>query len=168
MPDRKKRKVKEPGHVRKFLVVLDETPECETAVYFAAARARNTKSMLTMLYVIEPEGFSHWLSVEQAAREEGERKAQALFRLYRRKLEQWGFSDLPMEEVIRHGGKCEQIKELVSEDEDISFLVLGASTSKEGPGRLVSNLATKGAGTFPAPIVIVPGDLTFEEIKALA
>ncbi len=167
MPDRKKRRVREKGHVRKFLVVLDETPECNQAVYFGAARARSTGSMLTMLYVVEPVEFAHWLSVEEQAREEGEKKARALFRMYRQKLEKWGFTDLPVEEVIRYGGKCEQIHELANEDVDISFLVLGASTSKEGPGRLVSNLVGKGAAGFPTPIVIVPGDMTFEEIDAL-
>ncbi len=167
MPDRTRRKVHEEGHVRKFLVVLDETPECEKAVYFGAARARSTGSMLTMLYVVEPEGFAHWLAVEELAREEGEQKARALFRLYRQKLDKWDFGDLPVEEVIRHGGKCEQIRELENEDPDISFLVLGASTSKEGPGRLVTNLITKGAAGFPTPIVIIPGDMTFEEIDAL-
>ncbi len=167
MPDRTIRKVHEEGHTRKFLVVLDETPECEKAVYFAAARARGIGAMVTMLYVVEPEGFAHWLAVEELAREEGEQKARALFRLYRKKLDQWGFGDLPHEEVIRYGGKCEQLAELENEDPDISFLVLGASTSKEGPGRLVTNLITKGARGFPTPIVIVPGDMTFEEIEAL-
>ncbi len=167
MPDRIKRRIHEKGHVRKFLVVLDETPECERAVYFGAARARQTGSMLTMLYVVEPEGFAHWLAVEAAARDEGERKAEALFRLYRRKLEQWGFGDLPVEEVVRHGEGSEQIRELENEDPDISFLVLGAATSKEGPGRLITKLVTKGAAGFPTPIVIVPGDMEFEEIDAL-
>lgn len=168
MPHRKKRLVHEKGHIRKFMVVLDETPECETAVYFAAARARSTNSMLTMLFVIEPPEFTHWLAVEEAAREEGERKAEALFRMYRQKLEKWGFGDLPREEVVRYGQRCEQIRELANEDPDISFLVLGAAVGGEGPGRLVTNLITKGTKDFPTPIVIVPGDMTFEEIDALA
>jgi nucleotide-binding universal stress UspA family protein len=159
--------IHEKGHTRKFLVILDETPECEKAVYFAAARARSTHSMLTMFYVVEPEGFAHWLSVEELARDEGEQKAKALFRLYRKKLDKWGFSDLRVEEVIRHGGKCEQLVELENEDPDSAFLVLGASTSKEGPGRLVTNLISKGARGFPTPSVIVPGDMEFEEIDAL-
>ena len=167
MSERKKRQVHEKGHIRKFLVVLDETPECEVAVYFGAARSRSTGSMLTMLYVVEPPEFAHWLAVEQYAREEGERKAEALFRMYLRKLEQWGFADLPKETVIRHGNPCDELRGLANDDPDISFLVLGASTGSEGPGRLVSGLLSKGAKGFPTPIVIVPGDMTFEEIDAL-
>ena len=164
---RTRRRVHEEGHVRKFLVVLDETPECEKAVYFGAARSRNTGSMLTMLYVVEPPEFAHWLAVEEHAREEGEKKAEALFRMYQRKLKQWGFEDLPVETVIRYGNPCEEIRGLENDDPDISFLVLGASVEEEGPGRLVTGLLTKGTKGFPTPIVIVPGDMTFEEIDAL-
>ena len=59
--------------------------------------------------------------------------------------------------------------DLIDEDEDISILVLGAGTEAEGPGPLVSSLgAGSRAGTFPIPIYIVPGDLTREEVAALA
>ena len=167
MTDRKLRKIHEEGHVRKFMVVLDETPECEQAVYFGAARSRSTGSTLLMLYVVEPPEFAHWLAVEEHAREEGEKKAEALFRMYRQKLKQWGFEDLPVETVIRYGNPCEEIRNQANEDLDISFLVLGAATGDEGPGRLVTNLLTRGTKGFPIPIVIVPGDMTFEEIDAL-
>ncbi len=58
---------------------------------------------------------------------------------------------------------------MIERDEDIAVLVLGASVSRKGPGPLVSSLGTGGrAGTFPIPIYIVPGDLTPDEITALA
>ena len=46
--------------------------------------------------------------------------------------------------------------------------MLAAATESAGPGPLVSNLAGKGSSTFPIPIVIVPGNLTDDEIDALA
>lgn len=45
--------------------------------------------------------------------------------------------------VTRQGPRSEQIIQLIDEDEDISFLVLAASSSSEGPGPLVSTLAAK-------------------------
>ncbi|MGB3020703.1 MAG: universal stress protein, partial [Methyloceanibacter sp.] len=51
---RRKREVFVEGHKRKFLVVVDETPECESALAFAASRAERTKGQLALLYVIEP------------------------------------------------------------------------------------------------------------------
>lgn len=168
MAERKIRKGKEEGHRRKFMVVVDESLECESAVYFSACRARNTGSDLHMLFVVESEVFQYWLSVEAIHQQEGERKAVAVFRLYQWKLNNWGFDDVNLHESVQHGTKPEAILQTIEDDGDISFLVLGASTSAEGPETLVSTLAGKQAGTFPVPIMIIPGSLELHEIDALA
>jgi nucleotide-binding universal stress UspA family protein len=169
MPDRQKRRVFEEGHRRKFLVVVDESPEAETALAYAVRRARRTNGALSLLFVIEPAEFQHWLGVQEAYVEESEAKAKAVFRLYTRKLKLWGFEEISVEEIIREGDKADEIRELIDEDPDIGILVLGASVESSGPGPLVSSLASgKYAGTFPIPITVVPGCLTLEEIEALA
>jgi len=167
---RRMRQVFVEGHKRKFLVVVDETPECESALAFAASRAERTKGQLALLYVIEPGAeFQHWLGVEEIAREEGHAKARAVFRLFGRKLKAMGFDDLVPEEIIREGTKAEEITKLIEEDRDIGVLVLGASKDPSGPGPLVTALAGgRLAGTFPVPITLVPGHLSTEEILALA
>ena len=53
------RRSREEGHTRKFLAVVDETPECDRAVYFAARRASMTQGSLTLLYVIHKDNFPH-------------------------------------------------------------------------------------------------------------
>lgn len=169
MPERRKRQSFEKGHRRKFLVVVDETPECERALAFAAGRAEHTGGGLALLYVVEPGDFQHWLGVEEIAREEGIGKAKAVFRLFGRKLKSLGFEKMEAEEIIREGNKADEIINLINEDTDIAILVLGASKDPSGPGPLVSSLAAgKFSGEFPIPITIVPGSLTDEEIKALA
>jgi nucleotide-binding universal stress UspA family protein len=167
---RLKRQVFVEGHKRKFLVVVDETPECESALAFAASRALRTQGHLLLLYVIEPGAeFSHWLGVEEIAREEGHNKARAVFRLFGRKLKAMGFEELVPEEIVREGNKAEEITKLIEEDPDIGVLVLGASKDPSGPGPLVTALAAgRSAGTFPVPITVVPGCLGLEEILALA
>jgi len=164
-----KRRVFDEGHRRKFLVVIDETPECETALSFAAARAERTDGALVLLFVIEPGSFQHWLAVEEAQREEGLSKAQAVFRLYTRKLKHWGLDELPREQIVREGEKADEIRQLIDEDHDIAVLTLGASTDPSGPGPLVTTLAAgAGAGSFPIPITIVPGNLSYDDIKGIA
>ncbi len=167
MSERKIRKPNEMHHRRRFLVVVDESPECELAVYFSALRARRTGSDLVMLFVIETADFQHWLKVEETHRQEGEQKAAAVFRLYQIKLNGWGLDDVATHEVMRHGSQLDEIIGLINDDKDINFLVLGASTSSEGPGRLVSQLAGKQSADFPIPIVIIPGSLQLPEIEAL-
>jgi nucleotide-binding universal stress UspA family protein len=165
---RKKRQIYSEGHKRKFLVVVDETPECESALAFAASRAQRTAGQLALLYVIQP-GVDLWPGVEEVAREEGHNKAKAVFRLFGRKLKSMGFEQLVPEEIVREGVKADEITKLIEEDEDIGVLVLGASKDPSGPGPLVSTLAGgRLLGTFPVPITVVPGHLSIEEILALA
>ena len=165
----RKRPIFAKGHKRKFLVVVDETPECESALAFAASRALRTAGQLALLYVIEPDVDFQWLAVEEVAREEGHSKAKAVFRLFGRKLRAMGFEDMVPEEIVREGVKSEEITKLIEEDEDIGVLVLGASKDPSGPGPLVTSLAGgRLAGIFPIPITVVPGHLSIEEILALA
>lgn len=164
----KRRRVFEQGHGRKFLLIVDDTPEVEGALFYAAGRLVHTDGSLTLLYVIEPE-TQFWESVRQAHLEEQTNKAKALFRLFRRKLAAEGLDTLRVEEVIREGKTVEQILKQIDEDEDIAVLVLGASKDSKGPGPLVATLAAGAmAGSFPIPITIVPGDMAIEDIKALA
>jgi nucleotide-binding universal stress UspA family protein len=165
----KKRRVFEQGHRRKLLVVVDDVPEVEAALFFAASRVEHTGGQIVLLYVIEPQEFHQWMGVRQVQLDEETNKAKAVFRLNRRKLNNAGFEQIETEEVIREGKKAEQIIQLIEQDEDIAILVLGASTDTKGPGPLVSSLATgKTAGSFPVPIVVVPGNLQIDDLKALA
>jgi len=165
----KKRKVFEKGHLRKFLIVVDDSPEFDVALAFAARVADRTGGGLSLAYVIQPADFHHWLGVEEVRREEEMGKAKALFRLARRRLARVGCEDIPLEEIVREGDKAEEILALIEEDEDIAILVLGAAANSEGPGPLVSSLAAgSGAGTFPIPIYVVPGSLEVDDILALA
>ncbi len=169
MANHKPRALFTDGHKRKFLVVVDETPEGETALYYAARRAWRTGGGLALLFVIQPPKMIHWLGVKEAFREEQHNKARAVFRLVSRKLKTWGFDDVVPEEIVREGQLADEIVKLIEDDQDVGVLVLGASADPTGPGVLVSSLAAgTQAGTFPIPITIVPGDLTLEEIAGLS
>ncbi len=164
-----KRLVFEQGHRRKYLVVIDDVPEVDAALFFAASRIGHTSGELTLLYVIEPQSFHQWMGVRQAQIDEETNKAKALFRLYKRKLTNSGFDHIPVEEVIREGRKPDEILKQIEDDPDVAILVLGASADASGPGPLVSSLATgKLAGSFPVPIVVVPGNLSIDDLKAMA
>jgi nucleotide-binding universal stress UspA family protein len=161
-----KRRSYEAGHRPKFLVVVDETPECERALRFAARRVTRTAASLVLLGVVSPPDNFEWLGVGDAMRAEAEEEAQE--RLEAAAAAARSAAGVEPEQVVRVGDKAEAILDLIKEDEDISFLVLAAGTGGEGPGPLVANLAGKAASTFPVPVVIVPGGLTDEEIDALA
>lgn len=167
MPSTKRRSFEE-GHHRKFLVIADDSKEVDSALFFAASRCQRAGGIIQMLYVIEP-ASQLWGGLKQVQLDEETNKAKALFRLFRRKLNNEGFDSVVTEEVILEGKKTDNIVKQIGTDEDIALLVLGAATDSKGPGPLVSALAAGAtAGKFPIPITIVPGDLTLADIKALA
>jgi nucleotide-binding universal stress UspA family protein len=159
----------EEGHRRKFLIVVDDSQEVESALYYAACRVQRSSGLIVMLYVIEPSELQNWAGVRQVQIEEETTKAKALFRLFRRKLAHAGFENVETEDVIREGRTAEEINKLIAEDEDIAILVLGASIDAKGPGPLVASLAAgRSSGGFAVPVTVVPGQLPLAEIKALA
>lgn len=160
-----KRLIKEAGHRRKFLAVIDDTPECERAVVYAARRAAGTGGGIVLVFVIEPGDFQHWLGVEQVMRAEAmERADSALAKYAALAREKAGIEP---ETVVREGVPVEQIHELIEEDQDIAILVLAAGAAKEGPGPLVSSIAGRGAA-FPIPVTVVPQSLSDDDIESLS
>lgn len=161
-----KRRSYEAGHKRKYLVVIDDTDECDRAVYWAAKRAGRTKSQIVMLRVIEPgDRNQQWLGVADLMRQEAMEAANAVLEKYATRADK--IAKIKPDRVIREGNPAEEIVQLIDEDADIGILVLAAGIGKEGPGPLVSDIA-KTAGTFPIPVAIVPGHLDDEALEAMA
>lgn len=150
--------------MRKFLVVLDDSRECLNAMRFAAMRAARTGGGVTILSVIPPDEFNHWIGVGEVMREEARERIHAHFEVFAKWMRDKQGVDPEL--VIREGQPVEEILGQISDDKEIGVLVLGAGTDKKGPGPLVSQLS-RGAGSLPIPITIVPGDLSKEKLEAI-
>ena len=154
------------GLKRKYLVVIDDTEECDRAVTFAANRIKHSSGSIILMAVIEPGDFQHWLGVENIMKAEAKEEAERLLDIRRRRIAQIG--DIKVQTVVREGRPAEEVEKLILEDHDIAILILAAGTSKDGPGPLVSAFTQRGANFLPVPISIVPGSLSDEEIAALS
>ena len=152
------------GHTRKFLVVVDKTPESKVAIRFATRRAQHTGGRITLLCVAEPGDIQQWKGVEEIMRKEADQAAEALLHTAAKIVNE--LSGIVPELIIEHGRPSECLLALIKRDPDISILVLAASTGKEGPGPLVSLVAGTKAQTIP--VTIVPGALSDEAVDALA
>lgn len=161
----RRRRSYEAGHKPKWLVVIDDTPECDRAVYFAARRAARVGAGVTMLRVIETHDRNQqWIGVADIMKAEAHEEANAALDKYATRAN--GIAGITAERVVREGTTTEQILGLIEEDEDIAILVLAAGTGKDGPGPLVSGFGTT-AGDYPVPVAIVPGHLSDEELDAM-
>ncbi|MGF9693557.1 MULTISPECIES: universal stress protein [unclassified Rhizobium] len=153
------------GHRRKFMAVIDGTPECEKAIHYAGRRAQNTNGGLVLLFVIPEGDFQQWLGVEQIMRAEAREEAEAVMAKAAQKVRET--IGIDPEVVIREGVPSEQINAAIEEDRDIAILVLAAgSSAKEGPGPLVASLAARSTA-FPIPVTVLPDTLSDDEIDAL-
>jgi nucleotide-binding universal stress UspA family protein len=147
---------------RKFLVVVDKTPECKVALRFAARRAQHTGGRVSLLCVAQTVDFQQWKGVEDIMTDEAHREAESLVYDAAKAVNE--LVGIVPELLIEHGVPSECLFELVRRDKDISILVLASGTAKEGPGPLVSLFAS----TVQAiPVTIVPGDLSDETVDEL-
>jgi nucleotide-binding universal stress UspA family protein len=151
---------------RKFLVVIDKTPECQVALRFSARRAQHTGGIVTLLCVVQPADFQQWASVERVMRDEAHQEAERMLHDAAKVVN--NIVGAMPELIIREGRTAEEVCALIQEDNAISILVLASGTSKEGPGPLVALVAGPAAGSYPIPVTVVPGALTDEQVDALA
>src|SRR5882757_6712950 len=121
----KKRRSYEAGHAPKFMVVIDDSPECDRALYFASRRALRIGATVLMLRVIETHDHGQqWLGVADIMRAEAHEEANAMLAKYAARSN--GIAGITPECVIREGEAAEEILKLIEEDEDIAVLELAA------------------------------------------
>mgnify|MGYP000875192908 CR=1 FL=1 len=152
---------------RTLLCVLDDTRELSVALQFAARRAQRTGAHVGLLYVIESATeFQHWSSVGELMRAEANAKAEQVLMRAASQVMQWK-DELPIF-YIREGNRRDEVIQQVQDDPSISFLVLGAATGRDGPGPLVTALTGRSVGQLHVPIVIIPGNMSEDEIASFA
>ncbi|NCV12210.1 MAG: hypothetical protein EBW44_12285 [Rhodobacteraceae bacterium] len=130
--------------MRKFMVVLDDSKECLNAMRFAAMRAANSGGGVTILSVISPDEFNHWIGVSDIMREEARERIEVHFEVFAKWMRDR--KNIEPELVIREGEVVSEILAQIQSDPEIGVLVLGAGLDKKGPGPLVTQMS-KNAGT---------------------
>lgn len=163
----KPRRAYEAGHRPKFLALVDESPECDRAVRFAARRARRVGAAVVLLATIEPDDDAPaLLGVADLIHDEAEARARQILANAAGTVAE--AAGAVAETLIRDGERSTAIIDAVDADEDISLLILAAPQGTHGPGLLVNALLASDATPFPIPIAIVPSGLSDAQIDAVA
>lgn len=151
--------------MRTYLVVVDETPEAEVALRFAARRAAKTGGAVRILALIPPSEFVQWGGVQATIEDEARQRAEALVT--------GAAGALTTESGIRpsitvvQGDAVTIVRKMLEESSDVAALVLGAAAHGP-PGTLVAHFAGADAGRMPCPIMIIPGSLDSEAVDLLS
>ena len=146
-----------PGKIT-YLVCVDESDDCRVAMRLAALRARNTGGHVFLLYVVEPASFQHWGSVSEVMAEE---------RLNALADEVHNYAGIRPVLFVQQGRKIAQILKLIDDEPDINAMVLGCAPEGKGSNDLVHELSNELTKRLRIPLLIVPGNLTDEQIKSL-
>lgn len=158
------RRVTDTGYKRKFLAVVDESPECDRAVSFAAHRVKRVGGTLVLMSVIDTEDFGQFIGVGDVMRAEARNEAERNLDTRVARIAQIGA--IRTETVIREGRPAEAIEALIAEDPGIGILVLAAGLGDKGPGPLVTHFAAHNR--LHTLVTIVPAAMTEDEIVAVA
>lgn len=154
---------------RKFLVVVDDSPEFEAALRYAARRARSTGGHVVLLRIIAPAASdAHWAGARDEIERQSREEAQASLNKWAGEAQERSGSTPVL--LIERGDAQACIRKVVGEDPEIKILVLAAGEGGRGPGPLVTAVVKQGA-TFTGrklPVTIVPGELTEKDIEDLA
>lgn len=151
--------------MRIYLVVIDDTPEAEVALRFAARRAVKTGGGVEILALMPPQEFIAFGGVQATIEAEARQHAEALVAGAAGTL--FEESGLKPAITVKEGDGPKVIHDMIEANPDIAALVLAAAASG-APGPLVAHFAGADAGKMTVPIMIVPGSLDREGIDRLS
>lgn len=151
--------------MRIYLVVIDDSPEAEIALRFAARRAVKTGGAVTIVSIVPPQEFIAFGGLQATIEEEAYHHAEKLVADAAGTL--FAESGLKPTITVREGDGPTIVRAMIAANPEIAALVLAAAAAG-GPGPLVSHFAGTDAGSLPVPVTIVPGSLSREEIDRLS
>jgi hypothetical protein len=150
--------------MRTYLVIVDETPEAEIALRFAARRAAKTGGAVEILALIPRQEFVAWGGVQATIELEAIEHAEDLVNKAAGSLvDETGAYPVIH---VKQGDPIAIIQETLNGNPDIGALVLGAAAIG-APGPLVTHFASD-TSALPCPLMIVPGSLSIEAIDRLS
>ncbi len=149
-----------------FLVCVNEKQHSETALRFACKKALQCNADVTMLYIINPMDYNTVFSVADVIKEDRRMQAEKLLKSLSKKVTLW--SGRNAKTVIREGKIADEVINEIEANERINLLVLGvAADGSSGKGKLLPQLTNEIGDSYHVPLLVIPGNLTEEEIDAL-
>lgn len=149
----------------KFLVCVDTKDESKIALRLACQKANARGSEVCMLHVISPADFQTLGSVADRMREE--RRQEGLQLLSDLAEEAYATYGIRPATSLREGAVGEEIIAAALEDPDVNIIALGIAEEASGRGKLTAWLASQLGSKLYVPLMMIPGNLTDQQLHAL-
>lgn len=151
---------------RRYLVCVDDRTECLVAMQLAFMKVLKNGGAVTLLHIIPPVDFQTLFSIGERMREERLRDGELLLDKLRKEAET-NFGLTPSL-LLMEGSVGDKIIEAAMNDTDIIMLMLGvAHKHNSGRGKLAAWLGGQLGDNMLIPMLLVPGNLTQQQISTL-
>ena len=149
----------------KFLVCVDGREESKIALRLACMKANARGSRVCMLHVIQPADFQTLGAIADRMREE--RKAEGNQLLSTLAEEAFATYGIRPDMVLREGSTGDEIIAAAFEDPDVNMIALGVAQHTAGRGKLTAWLASQLGSKLYVPLLMVPGNLTDQQLQSI-
>lgn len=149
----------------KILVCINDSEHSKVALKFACYKANRVNCPIQLLHILEPTDSQAFLAVDDVMRKEKRQEAEKLMQEFSDYVHEWT-KTIP-EIILREGMVGEEIANTIEEDTNISMLVIGTSPDSPSRGKLLPWLSTAIGDRLLIPMLIIPGNLTDQQIEAL-
>ena len=154
-----------PKEKPKFLVCVDAHDESIAAMKFACLKAANRGAEVELIHIIAPVDFQTLGIIADRMSEERKKEGEALLqRMEREALTHYGITPTL---TLKQGSAGEELLKTIEEKNDFSILIIGTALHTKGRGKLAAWLAQQLGQRLFIPLVMVPGNLTEEQLEAL-
>lgn len=148
----------------KYLVCVDSRDESQVALKLACMKARARSGTVEIVHVIPPADFQTLGAIADRMREERSEEGRKLLNhLCARALTEYGVKVSP---TLREGPVGDEIIACAMDNADVITVVLGiAQHQASARGKLAAWLASQLGVKLFIPLLLVPGNLTDEQLQ---
>lgn len=149
-----------------YLVCVNDDHYSEVALHFTCNLAKKNNGSIILLHVIEPSDFQSLGAIADKMRQEKYADSQKLLNELAGKANKWS-GIIPMVEV-REGLIEDEIIATVEKDPSIKMLITGTSQEGSKKSKIIPVLVSAIGSKLPIPMLIVPGNITNEQMEEVA
>ena len=149
----------------KYLVCVDHRPESWAALRLGCLKAQARGGKVDVLHIIAPADFQTLGAVADRMREERRKEGeQLLAKLANDAATLYGIAP---NIILREGETGDEIIEASLQDPDIIMVVIGIAQQHASRGSLAAWLAAQRGSRMFTPLLMVPGNLTDQQLLNL-
>jgi len=149
----------------KYLVCVDHHEESRVALQLACMKAKARNYRVDIVHVVAPGDFQTLGDIAERMREEQLEAAKALLNTLAENIRL--VHGITPGTIVREGVTGEEILKVALEDPETIIICLGIAQQSSSRGKLAAWLAGQLGTKLFVPLLMVPGNLTDQQLQTL-